>query len=718
MNKVLLTLTVLLVAACGGGRSTTSVNTLAGTVATGAPMVGATVEVYNASGTKVGSGTTDSNGDYKTSALLGAGPYVIKATLGARVLYSVQASDDGKPVNVNTLSNLVATLASPTGNPDSLVSEMAADKTILSTSAITSKKDIVKEIVSPVSKVLGLDFDVINTAMKADGTGIDRVLDTVKISYTPTTTATTIQSVTTFQPTTTIQVAYISGAVDSTPQTITFNSKNTIVSVNGVTYTNGDLFDTTLTKDIQAWAARTNRCIRTPVKERWKLLPSGVKEFIAEDCKKLWWNNDHTQVFVWGYRAQDMWENEFADKNYTEDSLTEAEYVYTTAADEIIVKGNAKVYKDDGVTPYQRYYFVNLKRDPVSKELKTYGNKYIYETTINSNNYIRYFPYSPDYNFTFSGYGIDIPITATRGNHLLNSIPYPAGKEVASAVVTAPDGSKTYLKAGGEDNLSLCTDSSCGTLIVGGLKIIRSDFFNKATDAITTPTHKNAPSKLKPTEYSWNGIDGFQQVSDSVIQNLPMLGTYKFELILADGSKVSQLVPIFGRPKTHSEIMTANSKGVFASLTESSIAGFWRSTKVNSLEFDNDKVLYLFKKKPDGTIDSSKFGTIDLQWNNMAQWIYGSGITVQVPNNDNTTRFTTRVNAKTNESSLSLACSYKTDKSNQKQCLSATGNEFSAGGNNGSQHFSIITYIELGNYFSDFGANVTSYGFYAIEESP
>ena len=695
----------LVLVGCGGSGGGGSA-TFKGTVATGAPMIGATVEVYNASGTKLGSGTTDSNGDYTTTPLLGAGPYVIKATLGARVLYSVQATDDGKPVNVNTLSNLVATLASKTGNPDNLVTEIAGDKSILSSSAISSKKDIVKEVVSPVSKVLGLDFDVINTAMKADGTGIDQVLDTVKVNYTPTASGTT-----------TIQVSYISGEIGKTPQTITFSSNNTIVSVNGVTFTNGDLFDTTLTKDVQAWVARTNRCIRTPAAERWKLLDSGVKEFIAEDCKKLWWNNDHTQVFLTGYRAQDLFENEFSAKDYTEDSLTEAEYVYTTAKDEIIVKGNAKVYKDDGVTPYQRYYFINLKRDPDSKELKIYGNKYTYETTINSNNYIRYFPYSPGYDFTFSGYTFDIPTNATRGNHLLNPISYPAGKAVESAVVTAPDGSKTYLKSViGRTNLSVCRDTLCTDLISGPIKIIRSDFFNKATGDIITPVHKKAPNKLKPLEYSYNQIDGFEQVSDSVIQNLPMLGTYNFELTLTDGSKVSQLVPMFGRPKTHSEIMATNSKGIFPSLTDSSLAGLWRSTKDNlPSEFDEYKTIWPWKKNSSGAIES--FGTIDLEWNNMVQWVWSTGGAVQLSNNTDTA-FITEVNTKTTQSSLSLACSYKTDKTDQKQCLSPTGNQFSAGVNNGSQYFSYITVIELGNYFSDFGSNITSYGFYAIEESP
>jgi hypothetical protein len=600
-------------------------------------------------------------------------------------------------------------LASPTGNPDNLVTEIAGDKTILSSSAINTKKDIVKEVVSPVSKVLGLDFDVINTAMKADGTGIDQVLDTVKVNYTPSASGTT-----------TIQVSYISGAVGSTPQTITFSSNNNIVSVNGVTFTNGDLFDTTLTKDIQAWVARTNRCIKTPVAERWKLLQSGVKEFIAEDCKKLWWNNDHTQVFLTGYRAQDIFENEFGDKTFTEDALTEAEYVYTTAKDEIIVKGNAKVYKDDGVTPYQRYYFINLKRDPDSKELKIYGNKYTYQATVASNNYIRYSPYSPGYDTTYSGFAFDIPTQGTRGNHLLQSISYN-GINVVSAIVTAPDGSKTYLADRGRDNLSICSkvvnEACTGTAadyINGGLQIIRSDFFDSANDKITSaPTFVNAPTATKPSQIKFLTLGNLPQMTDAQVQNIPMLGTFKVDIKLSNGITLpTQFIPNFGRPKTHSEMMVAKANGTFPTLTKASLLSLWQSTDTTG-KIDPYKYIYPFLKDKEGIFDPSGVGKINLAWDGLAQWVRGEGFVDTLSN----TFITNNSNVKTTQKELTLACSYLTDKTNERQCLNSQKSEFAFDSYDKSGKYAILYYLELGNYFSDFGSNITTYNFYAIENS-
>jgi hypothetical protein len=64
-----------------------------------------------------------------------------------------------------------------------------------------------------------------------------------------------------------------------------------------------------------------------------------------------------------------------------------------------------------------------------------------------------------------------------------------------------------------------------------------------------------------------------------------MLGTFKFELTLSDTSKVTQLVPMYGRPKTHSEIMAANSTGVFSRRLTPFLAylALWRSGEFKTI---------------------------------------------------------------------------------------------------------------------------------------
>jgi hypothetical protein len=149
MRRLITSLALLTLAACGGGGGGSSSNTLSGTAATGAPLSGASIEVDNSLGIKVATATADSSGKYTSSALLGEGPYVIKATSGTTELYSVQSSADGSVVNVTPLSNLVATLLSPTGNAGNLVTEFGANKTLLSSTGINDKKTIVKSMQHP-----------------------------------------------------------------------------------------------------------------------------------------------------------------------------------------------------------------------------------------------------------------------------------------------------------------------------------------------------------------------------------------------------------------------------------------------------------------------------------------------------------------------------------------------------------------------------------------
>jgi hypothetical protein len=139
-------------------------------------MVGATVEVYSA-GIKVATATTDSTGKYTTSALLAGGPYVIKATLDGKSLYSVQAKGEEARVNVTPHTNLIAALLSPSGNAENLSTEIKSDKAVATEDKIGSKKEIVKNIISPVTKVLEVtSVDPISSKISANGQGYDRAL--------------------------------------------------------------------------------------------------------------------------------------------------------------------------------------------------------------------------------------------------------------------------------------------------------------------------------------------------------------------------------------------------------------------------------------------------------------------------------------------------------------------------------------------------------------
>ena len=687
-----------LLTACGGGGGGSS-NTLSGTAATGAPLSGASIEIYNASGLKVATAIADSTGNYTSSALLGDGPYVVKATSGNTELYSVQASVDGSKVNVTPLSNLVATLLSPTGNAANLVGEVGADKTILSTTGINDKKAIVKSIASPVATAVGLDtgFDVINTAMVADGTGLDRVLDTVRIGITHEASSSSIQ------------VVYKTADSNSTPQVITFNHNdprsNVIASVNGVAFTSGDLFDSSVTSKLNVWLDRLNACTRIPASQRWTG-SVGSKTLIAEVCKKLFYNDDQNTFRHFGITAEQAFTYAFSDKTWTEAEpsrqATEPEYVYTNSDGEVLVKLKAKLFNDDG-SSYYRYYFFNLSRDPNNNnELRSRGNRYLYETNMSTVNYVKSFPYSTGYDYTYSGYSFDIPTEGTNGDSSIASTPY--NKTIVSAKVTSPSGEITYLKKKvGRSRLVVCPSISTAAsdCSYSPFRAVGSSFLNSSTAVDLVYS-----SRTRPAEYDSYGSVNFGQLSDSAIRSLPMIGTYTFELTLSDNTTVTQRVPFFGRPKTHNEIIAARTSK-FPILSSEFISSLFRSRTDDLSAFRASSELSVWPVKWISDTDHSRGiepTVFNFSWSNLAQYIFMHGQTT------GTGYFELRKEISTSERSKTFDCfTYASINACNGSTAQFKWNQ------TGDSKYSVIKYIEIGNYFSDFGTNISAYEFYAIE---
>jgi hypothetical protein len=701
MRHLITSLALLTLAACGGGGGGSSSNTLSGTAATGAPMAGASIEVYNSSGIKVATATADSSGKYTSSALLGDGPYVIKATSGTTELYSVQSSADGSVVNVTPLSNLVATLLSPTGNAGNLVTEFGADKTLLSSTGINDKKTIVKSIAAPVANVIGgidANFDVINTAMVANGTGLDQVLDTVRIGITHEGSSSSIQ------------VVYKTADGTSTPQTITFSNSdarsNVIASVNGITFQSRDLFDSSMTVKLNAWLDRLNTCNRIPASQRWTG-SVGSKTLIADACKKLFYNNDPALFRHFGVTAEQAFTYTYGNRTWTEAEpsrqVTEPEYVYTNSDGEVIVKMRAKLFNDDDTT-YYRYYFFNLSPDiNNNNELRSRGNQYIYETNMSVVNYIKSFPYSSGYNYTYSGYSLDIPTEGTNGDSSIASIPY--NKTIVSAKVTSPTGEITYLKKKtGRSRLVVCPTSTtlADNCSYSPFRAVGSTFL----DSTTAPDIRYS-SRTKPAEYDSYGSVNFGQLSDPTIRNLPMIGTYTVELTLSDNSVVTQRVPFFGRPRTHQEIITARSNNKFPLLSSEFISNLFRSRTDDLSAFRQSSEMSVWPVKWISDTNQSmgvEPTSFIFSWSNLAQYIFMHGQTT------GTGYFELRKEISTAERTKTFDCFQY---ASVNACNGSTS-QFKWN-QTGDSKFSVIQYMEIGNYFSDFGTNISAYEFYAIE---
>jgi len=160
----------------GGGGSF-----LTGVAATGAPVAFGNVTVKDSTGAVIGTTTTAADGSYSLDVTGFSPPYYIYATDGVNELYSV-AFDDGL-ANVNPATNLTLALIfgadledvfdDPAGNPVTQ-GELETAGTM-------------------IDNAIGLIFDAYDVAdvnpftdpFVADGTGLDRLFDDLKVEIDP-----------------------------------------------------------------------------------------------------------------------------------------------------------------------------------------------------------------------------------------------------------------------------------------------------------------------------------------------------------------------------------------------------------------------------------------------------------------------------------------------------------------------------------------------------
>lgn len=193
----------LFLAGCGGGGGGGSLpsTTLSGTVAGGAAVIGTVLITDSKGATKTAN--IEANGHYSFDVSTMTGPFVLKAagTVGdSSVTYysAATVADIGGTVNVTPftnmmVSNIAAQLAETYfSNPDhiaTLGTLITSDKLIAAETALQAK-------LQPVLSALGISgsIDLLRSAFAADHSGIDAVLDLVKVEADTTTNIFTIKN--------------------------------------------------------------------------------------------------------------------------------------------------------------------------------------------------------------------------------------------------------------------------------------------------------------------------------------------------------------------------------------------------------------------------------------------------------------------------------------------------------------------------------------------
>jgi hypothetical protein len=185
LNRSLLApLTALLLVACGGGggggSASTSGTSFSGTAAVGAPMAGATVNVYDKSGALVATTTADQSGAYTLSNVNSTnGPFVIEVagTVGDANAKFYAISNAGGTANVSQVSHAIASSLSSSGNPADLTSGNS-----ISSSQISTNEGAFTAALSGLMQSLNVSGSLVTQTFSS---AMDAALDHIKISVTP-----------------------------------------------------------------------------------------------------------------------------------------------------------------------------------------------------------------------------------------------------------------------------------------------------------------------------------------------------------------------------------------------------------------------------------------------------------------------------------------------------------------------------------------------------
>jgi hypothetical protein len=182
-------------AACGGGGGTASVgpasSVFSGIAATGAPLLGASVVVTDATGLTVGSATTSlTDGSYTLSfdPTKFTAPFVITVTgsvgEASTTLVSVQPTNDTATVNVTPITNAISALLSSTGNPADLVANIATDKVNLTAVNINATEHGFRAAFADNMTAVGLTSSD-NLLSGTFTAKFDKLLDNVHVEVSP-----------------------------------------------------------------------------------------------------------------------------------------------------------------------------------------------------------------------------------------------------------------------------------------------------------------------------------------------------------------------------------------------------------------------------------------------------------------------------------------------------------------------------------------------------
>ena len=527
--------------------------TLSITAAKGLAMVGATVTVTDANGTpSTCTGTTDKDG--KLSCTLPAGftaPFVIVAQLDDEKQYSVIPTGGSSSVNVTPLTTVVVAGLSSSGDPAQFASEVKADKTKASADAVKAQvTQLNTNLRAVIDVTVGKDsqLDPLAGQLQANtGTGQDKLLDTVKVSITAPDTANGVaaKQVISLKADPDATVTISKDSTDPKPEPI---SSSKVAATEDVTKVNPAV----LVADLMT---RMNACYALPVAQRVNTQGTGVAADIKADaCINLFVGNTPANFKSGGalVGAKGAFKTLFSsladgvvfdrgnleyvvrNKDAANDGVWVVSYRSTDKANNISY-GNFAIKNENGV-------------------LKQAGNQYDHDASVASFVQDREFINDPDSSYLSTGYALSVTNKVDGKGYSIYRL----------VTVTTPKNKKLYLKpVAGCSTLGLALASGK----VNCTSFARLNYgYKKASKTDDIPATERSNLFFVPFA---------EKYQDSELVAIPDQGTWKFDIELTDGTKVTQMHRTLSRAPALGELR----KTVFADLTSKARADLVNDTK-------------------------------------------------------------------------------------------------------------------------------------------
>ncbi|MDH5204140.1 MAG: Ig-like domain-containing protein [Hylemonella sp.] len=516
---------------CGGG-SSSGANapvpvTLSGIVATGAAFSNSTVTVHDRTGTAVGTNVKVGNdGQYSVTLPSDAkAPFVLTATRttadGATdSLVSVvpATNGDAATANITPVTHLMASRLSLSGNPLKLAGEVATGAATVDVSAVAVRKAEAHAIIEPVLTATGSSsVDPLTATFVTDGSGYDRLLDSLRITVTPAGETHSNIEVAIKQRQAEANAPVV---VQFTSNTATAPSLSSDPSVNAL-----NLVPEGTVAKIAAHLAQLTTCYALPTYRRVSTPnPTGVAatstssvDISAPECRSAFFQDNSSGDILYksnGAQIGAVSGQHFRGLFYdaaTGLAFSQGSYEFTRENGDIVA-GHKSFNPNTGAETYDVFV---LRLDPTDGKLKQIGNQYVYPGRVSAYQQHRRFITlnQSAWDYVSTGYTVNV-------SNLVDGAGNPVFDRVA---VTAPNNMTFVLRpTAGSSYLVLETGSGLTRTNFVRLRAEYLDPAKAGEDPSTKDNGSNAHFFADRTIFT-----------NDVISQFPMQGVWKYEYFLA-----------------------------------------------------------------------------------------------------------------------------------------------------------------------------------------